>query len=67
VRDFSTSPTVTLDKINLTQAGAEASDNSSNASISSDGRYVSFDSAFNYDITDTNTISDVYRSLNSTF
>jgi Tol biopolymer transport system component len=67
VRDFSTTPTVTIAKINLTQAGAEATDNSSNASISSDGRYVSFDSALNYDITDTNTLDDVYRAHNSTF
>ncbi|MGB5456529.1 MAG: Ig-like domain-containing protein [Gammaproteobacteria bacterium] len=67
VRDLSTLPTVTLAKINLTQTGAEATDNSANASISSDGRYVSFDSAFNYDISDTNTINDIYRSLNSTF
>jgi len=67
VRDFSTAPTVTIEKINLSQSGGEASNNSSNASISSDGRYVSFDSPFNYDITDTNTIDDVYRSQNSTF
>ena len=67
VRDFSTTPTVTIEKINLSQSGAEATNNSNNASISSDGRYVSFDSAFNYDVTDTNTINDVYRSHNSTF
>jgi Tol biopolymer transport system component len=67
VRDFSTSPTVTINKINLTQTGAEATDNSANASISSDGRYVSFGSAFNYDVTDTNTINDIYRAHNSTF
>ncbi|MGB5279056.1 MAG: Ig-like domain-containing protein [Gammaproteobacteria bacterium] len=68
VRNFSTSPaTVTITKINLTQTGAEATDNSGNAAISSDGRYVSFDSAFNFDIIDTNSISDVYRSHNSNF
>jgi hypothetical protein len=67
VRDLSTLPTVTLNKINLTQTSAEATESSANASISSDGRYVSFDSAFNYDITDTNTINDIYRSCNSTF
>lgn len=67
VQDLSSLPTVTIDKINLTQTGNEATNNSGNASISADGRYVSFDSAFNYDITDTNTINDVYRSHNSTF
>lgn len=67
VRDFSTTPTVTIRKINLSQSGQEASNDSSKASISSDGRYVSYDSPFNYDITDTNTINDVYRSHNSTF
>ncbi len=67
VRNFSTTPTVSLEKINLTQTGAEATDNSANASISADGRYVSFDSPFNYDISDTNTINDVYRSWNSTY
>jgi len=67
VRDFSTLLTVTLNKINLTQTGGEANNDSGNASISSDGRYVSFDSAFDYDITDTNTINDVYQSYNSTF
>lgn len=67
VRNFSTMPTVSLDKINLTQAGAEATDNSANASISADGRYVSFGSPFNYDSSDTNTINDIYRSWNSTY
>ncbi|UCB56134.1 MAG: Ig-like domain-containing protein [Thiotrichales bacterium] len=67
VRDFSTAPTVTVEKINLSQTGQEATNNSTNASISSDGRYVSFDSPFNYDVVDTNTINDVYRSNNNTF
>lgn len=67
VRNFTTMPTVSLNKINLTQTGAEATDNSANASISADGRYVSFDSPLNYDISDTNTINDVYRSWNSTY
>jgi hypothetical protein len=67
VRNFSSMPTVSLNKINLTQTGSEATDNSANSAISADGRYVSFDSPFNYDINDTNTINDVYRSWNSTF
>ena len=67
VRDFSTAPTVTIQKINLSQSGDEATNISGNASISSDGRYVSYDSPFSYDITDTNTINDVYRSYNSAF
>ncbi|NNJ97904.1 MAG: hypothetical protein HKP12_12180 [Gammaproteobacteria bacterium] len=67
VRNFSAMPTVSLNKINLTQTGAEATDNSANASISADGRYVSFDSPFEYDISDTNTLNDIYRSWNRTY
>lgn len=67
VRDLSQNPNIIINKVNLSQIGSEATINSSNAAISADGRYVSFDSPFNYDITDTNTINDVYRSLNSTF
>lgn len=67
VRDFSTDPVVTIGKINLSQSGFEATDNSTRAAISADGRYVSFDSPFNYDVIDTNTINDVYRSYNTTF
>lgn len=67
IRDLSQSSTIVINKVNLSQTGSEATINSSNPAISSDGRYVSFDSAYNYDITDTNTIIDVYRSHNSTF
>jgi len=67
VRDFSTAPSVTIQKINLSQSGDESTNISGNASISSDGRYVSYDSPFSYDISDTNTINDIYRSYNSTF
>jgi len=67
VRNLSTMPTITISKVNLTQTGAEAGNDSENAAISSDGRYVSFDSAYNIDISDTNTLLDVYRSYNSTY
>ena len=67
VRDFTTDPTVTIEKVNLSRSGSEATNNSSNASISSDGRYVTFDSPFAYDVTDTDIRNDVYRSYNSTF
>jgi len=68
VRDFSTMPTVTIERINIPQSFiGEANNDSNNASISADGRYVSFDSAYDYDVTDTNTINDVYRSHNTTF
>mgnify|MGYP001812215023 FL=1 len=68
VRDFSTMPTVTIERINIPQSFiGEANNDSNNASISADGRYVSFDSPYNYDATDTNTIDDVYRSHNTTF
>ena len=68
VRDFSTMPTVTIERINIPQSFiGEANNDSNNASISADGRYVSFDSPYNYDATDTNTINDVYRSHNTTF
>ena len=67
IRDLSTNPTITIDKINLTPTGGEADQDSQNAAISSDGRYVSFDSAFGYDTADTNTLNDIYRAYNSTF
>jgi len=68
VRDLSTMPTVTIERINIPQSFiGEANNDSNNASISADGRYVSFDSAYDYDATDTNTIDDVYRSYNTTF
>jgi hypothetical protein len=69
VRDLSSMPTVTIEKINIPQSFiGEATNNSTNATISADGRYVSFDSAYDYDdVNDTNTIDDVYRSHNTTF
>ncbi len=68
VRDLSAMPTVTIKRINIPQSFiGEATSDSNNASISADGRYVSFDSAYNYDATDTNTIDDVYRAYNTTF
>lgn len=68
VRDLSTMPTVTIERINIPQSFiGEATSDSNNAAISADGRYVSFDSAYDYDATDTNTIDDVYRSYNTTF
>ena len=68
VRDLSTMPTVTIERINIPQSfTGEATSDSNNAAISADGRYVSFDSAYDYDVTDTNTIDDVYRSHNTTF
>ena len=68
VRDLSTMPTVTIERINIPQSfTGEATSDSNNAAISADGRYVSFDSAYDYDVTDTNTIGDVYRSHNTTF
>jgi Tol biopolymer transport system component len=42
--------------------------NSNNARISSDGRYVSFDSPYSFTLDDTNNgLVDTYRSHNSTF
>ena len=42
--------------------------NSNNARISSDGRYVSFDSPYSFTLDDTNNgLVDTYRSYNSTF
>jgi hypothetical protein len=69
VRDLSSMPTVTIKRINIPQSFiGEATNNSTNAAISADGRYVSFDSAYDYDdVNDTNTIDDVYRSHNTTF
>jgi len=68
VRDLSTMPTVTIERINIPQSFiGEATSDSNNASISADGRYVSFDSTYDYDAADTNTLDDVYRSYNSSF
>jgi Tol biopolymer transport system component len=42
--------------------------NSNNARISSDGRYVSFDSPYSFTLDDTNNgLVDIYRAYNSTF
>ena len=67
VRDLSQNPSIEIVKVSLAQSGNEATSDSSNPAISADGRYVSFDSVFSFDVTDTNTINDVYRAHNSTF
>jgi hypothetical protein len=65
VRDNQTPDALML--VSKQSSGALSSDSSLVPSISGDGRYVGFESAFNFDITDTNSITDVYRVLNTTY
>lgn len=66
IRDTQTSDAVKLISKNID--GTQATNNSNNASISSDGRYVSFESPFSFTLDDTNNGQvDTYRAYNSTF
>jgi|GEM_PF-6684456 len=64
--DIFVSDEATADEIRrITQT---SDDNSNNARISSDGRYITFDSPFGFTLDDTNNgLIDVYRALNSAF
>jgi Tol biopolymer transport system component len=66
VRDLSTSPAIIIDRVNVPTSIAEANASSSQPAISSDGRYLSFQSTFKFTIDDTNTLSDIFRAHNST-
>ena len=61
--------TITIDQVNIIDTGMPTpSFGSANASISSDGRYVSFDTRDRYTSEDdTSGITDVYRAYNSSF
>ena len=66
VRDLSALPAITIDRVNNSEFGTEASFDSYGPVISNDGRYVSFDSIEAYTMDDTNTLRDVLRVHNST-
>jgi Tol biopolymer transport system component len=68
VRDME-SASITINQVNITETGIpNPTLGSANASTSSDGRYVSFDSRDRYTLEDdTSGISDAYRAYNSTF
>ena len=66
VRDLSALPAITIDRVNNSEFGTEASSDSDSPVISNDGRYVSFDSIEAYTVDDTNTLRDVLRVHNST-
>ena len=68
VRDMA-SASITINQVNIADPGIPSPTfNSANASISSDGRYVSFDSPYSFTLDDTNNgLVDIYRAYNSTF
>jgi len=68
VRDMAAA-TITIDQVNIIDTGISSPTfGSANTSISTDGRYVSFDSRDRYTLEDdTNGIADVYRAYNSAF
>lgn len=52
----------------IKRVSLSSDDDSNNARISSNGRYISFDSPFGFTLDDTNNgLVDTYRALNSTF
>jgi Tol biopolymer transport system component len=60
--------TTTINQVNIPEIGlADSTVNSGGASISKDGRYLSFDSVHKYTSDDTNGLIDVYRAYNSTY
>ena len=66
VRDLSVLPDITIERLNNPESGSEATADSDDPVISTDGRYVSFHSIVPYTIDDTNSWSDVFRAHNST-
>ena len=67
VRDLSAMPTIDTKRINIPVSGAATTSASSDPRISSDGRYVSFDSDERYTLEDNDSFIDVYRVQNSTY
>ena len=66
LRDLATSHAINIDRVNVPTSVAEANASSSQPAISSDGRYLSFQSTFKFTIDDTDTLSDIFRAHNST-
>ena len=60
------SPTIMINQVNISDTGINPTVDSGRTKISSDGRYVSFDSVHKYTADDTDGLFDVYRAYNST-
>jgi len=67
VSDLSVSPVIEIVRVNIPASGSASTSDSNSPVISSDGRYVSFDSVESYTLDGTDIFLDVYRALNSTF
>jgi len=66
IRDLTTLPLITIVQLNNPESGSEATSDSNNPAISTDGRYVSFHTKEKMTLDDTNTLIDVFRVHNST-
>lgn len=66
VRDLAAA-TLDIQRINIPVSGATTTSASVDPGISSDGRYVSFDSDERFTLDDADSLLDVYRAQNSTF
>ena len=66
VRDITVLPTIDINRINIPVSGSTSSD-TVNPAISTDGRYVSFESGESYTLDNTGGLVNIYRALNSTF
>ena len=55
----------TISRLSVDNLGVQGNDPSTNAVISSDGRYVSFTTPWAFDTTDNNGLADIYRAYNA--
>lgn len=67
VRDLSITSAIDIARVNIPLTGTASTSGSNFPVISSDGRYVSFDSFEGYTLDGTDIFLDVYRAINSTF
>ncbi|MFV2004914.1 MAG: Ig-like domain-containing protein, partial [Gammaproteobacteria bacterium] len=66
VRNLSVMSSIIIDRVSDYESGLEATSPSDGPVISTDGRYVGFDSVEPFTIEDVNGLSDVFRVHNST-
>jgi hypothetical protein len=62
VRDKNSS---TIERVSVDNSNAQVNGTSTTATISTNGRYVSFTSNYNFDVLDTNGVNDIYRAYNA--
>jgi len=62
VRDKNSS---TIERVSVDNNNAQVNGTSTTATISTDGRYVSFTSNYSFDALDTNGLNDIYRTYNA--